>query len=128
MDVSVFLAKFWGWYFITFFILLVVYPKRIKELFAYTKDEKFNFILSFLAILLGLINIIAHNLWVADWRLIITLLGWFAFLKGIAIFAFPKLALKWIFQIDFKWFQFLLFLLFLIGVLLLNQAYSWVML
>ena len=40
MDISIFLAKFWGWYFITFFVLLIIYPKRIKQLFEYTKDEK----------------------------------------------------------------------------------------
>ena len=33
---------------------------------------------------------------------------------------------KWIEKIDFKWFQFLLVLLFIVGVVLLNQAYSWV--
>ena len=126
MDISIFLAKFWGWYFITFFVLLIVNPKRIKQLFEYTKDEKFMITTSSLAITLGLINIIAHNLWVSDWRLIITLFGWISLIKGITRFAFPEIAMKWIHQIDFKWFQFLLFLLFIIGVFLLNQAYVWV--
>ena len=126
MDISIFLAKFWGWYCMTFFILLIVYPKRIKQLFEYTKDEKFMITTSFLAIILGLLNIIAHNLWVADWRIIITLFGWISFIKGVTRFAFPSIAMKWMMQIDFKWFQFLLFLLFIIGVVLLNQAYSWV--
>jgi hypothetical protein len=126
MDISIFLAKFWGWYFISIFVLLVIYPKRIKQLFIYTKDEKFKIILSMFAIILGLLNITAHNLWVADWRLIITLFGWIAFAKGITLFAFPEVALKWIYQIDFKWFQFLLFFLFLMGIVLLNQAYMWV--
>ena len=35
--------------------------------------------------------------------------------------------LKWIEKIDFKWFQFLLFILFIAGVALLNQAYNWVL-
>ena len=126
MDISIFLAKFWGWYCMTFFILLIVYPKRIKQLFEYTKDEKFMITTSFLAIVLGLLNIIAHNLWVTDWRIIITLFGWISFIKGVTRFAFPSIAMKWMMQIDFKWFQFLLFLLFIIGVVLLNQAYSWV--
>ena len=126
MDISIFLAKFWGWYLITFFVLLMVNPKRIKQLFEYTKDEKFMITSSSLAITLGLINIIAHNLWVSDWRLMITLFGWFSFIKGITRFAFPEIAMKWIYQIDFKWFQFLLFLLFIIGIFILNQAYVWV--
>lgn len=127
MDISIFLAKFWGWYFITFFILLIVYPKRIKQLFEFANDEKFIITTSFLAITLGLLNIIAHNLWVMDWRIVITLFGWISFIKGVTNFAFPNFATKWMLQIDFKWFQFLLILLFIVGVLLLNQAYSWVL-
>ena len=127
MNISIFLAKFWGWYFIIFFVLLLVYPKRIKQLFEYTKDEKFIIIMSFLAIIIGLLNIIAHNIWVSDWRIIITLFGWFALFKGITLFAFPQLALQWIDKFDYKWFQFMMFfLLFVTGIILLNQAYVWV--
>ncbi len=127
MDISIFLAKFWGWYLIIFFVLLIVYPKRIKQLFEYTKDEKFIIIMSFLAIIIGLLNIIAHNIWVSDWRIIITLFGWFALFKGITLFAFPQFALQWIDNFDYKWFQFIMFfLLFVTGIILLNQAYVWV--
>jgi len=127
MEISIFLAKFWGWYFIIFFILLLIYPKRIKQLFDYTKDEKFVIVMSFLAILIGLLNILTHNIWVSDWRIMITLFGWFALIKGITLFAFPKFSLQWIDNFDFKWFQFIMFfLLFIVGILLLNQAYVWV--
>ncbi|MEN8185866.1 MAG: hypothetical protein ABFR05_01920 [Bacteroidota bacterium] len=126
MDISIFLAKFWGWYFITFFLLLIFYPKRIKQLFEFAKDEKFMIMSSFLAITIGLLNIIAHNIWEPDWRVMITLFGWFALSKGIVRFAFPQLAVKLMEKFDFKWFHFLMFLLFVVGVVLLNQAYGWV--
>lgn len=126
MDITIFLAKFWGWYLITFFLLLIFNPKRIKQLFDFTSDEKFMLTTSILAITIGLLNILAHNLWVSDWRLIITFLGWLTFIKGVTRFSFPDVATKWIEKIDFKWFQFLLFLLFIVGVFLLNQAYGWV--
>ncbi len=126
MDASIFLAKFWGWYLIIYFTLLLVYPKRIKQLFEYTKDEKFIIIISFLAIILGLLNIIAHNIWVLDWRIIITLFGWFTLLKGITLFAFPTFAIKMIDRFDSKWFHFLIFPIFVFGIFLLNQVYHWV--
>jgi len=126
MDISIFLAKFWGWYLITFFTLLIFYPQRIKQMFEFAKDERFVFLLSFLAIIMGLLNIIAHNLWVADWRIIITLFGWFAFIKGVTRFAFPQIAMKWIEKYDRKWFPFMMFLMFVMGIVLLNQAYGWV--
>ncbi len=126
MEISIFLAKFWGWYLIIYFFLLLIYPKRIKQLFEYTKDEKFIIIISFLAIILGLLNIIAHNIWVTDWRIVITLFGWFSLLKGITLFAFPNFTIKMITNINFKRFHFLIFLLFVFGIVLLNQVYHWV--
>jgi len=124
MENSIFLAKFWGWFFILFFALFMLYPKRIKQMFSFTKDDKFIIILSILGIIIGLLNILAHNLWVKDWRVLITLFGWFSLLKGISQFAFPGFSTKWIEKVDFKWFQFLLFLLFIVGLVLLNQAYQ----
>ena len=126
MDISIFLAQFWGWYFIIMFFLLLIYPKRIKQLFEFTKDDRFLIVFSLLAIILGLLNVVAHNIWVLDWRLMITLFGWFSLIKGISQFAFPGFAWQWIRKIDFKWFQFLLFIWFLVGIILLNQAYKWV--
>ena len=105
MDNSIFLAKFWGWFFVTFFFLLIIYPRRIKQMFEFAKDDKFMIILSIIGIIIGLLHILAHNLWVKDWRVIITLFGWFSLSKGISQFAFPGFANKWIQNIDFKWFR-----------------------
>ena len=41
MDVSIFLAKFWGWYLIIFFLILSFNPKRSRQIFNDLKDEKF---------------------------------------------------------------------------------------
>ena len=37
---SIFLAKFWGWYLITFFVLLSFNPKRIKQIINSIRDER----------------------------------------------------------------------------------------
>ncbi|MDO9261031.1 MAG: hypothetical protein Q7U08_03735, partial [Flavobacteriaceae bacterium] len=78
MNTSIFLAEFWGWYLMIFCAILVVNTKRIKQMFDYVKDEKLLFIVSFIAIIIGLINILLHNIWTADWRIILTLFGWVA--------------------------------------------------
>ena len=96
-------------------------------MFLFAKEDQFMIILSILGIIIGLLHILAHNLWVMDWRILITLFGWFSLMKGISQFAFPGFASKWVDNIDFKWFQFILFLLFLVGLILLNQAYQWVL-
>lgn len=124
MDISIFLAKFWGWYLIVFFVILSFNPKRIKQIFNDLKDEKFLILVSFLAILVGLINILLHNVWEANWRFIITLIGWLALLEGLALFTFPKQTVKRLNYINVKFIQVIYMLLFLVGVFLLNTAYN----
>jgi len=124
MDISIFLAKFWGWYLIVFFVILSFNPKRIKQIFNDLKDEKFLILVSFLAILVGLINILLHNVWEANWRFIITLIGWLALFEGLALFTFPKQTVKRLNYINVKFIQVIYMLLFLVGVFLLNTAYN----
>jgi hypothetical protein len=47
------------------------------------------FITGVLALLAGLAVVNAHNLWVLDWRLIVTILGWLLILRGIMNLVFP---------------------------------------
>jgi len=123
-NISIFLAKFWGWYLIIFFLILSLNPKRISQIFEDLKDQKFVIITSFAAIVIGLLNILIHNQWEDDWTLIITLIGWFALIFGLAIFIFPARTINWINYINVKFFQLLYMLLFLLGVFLLNMAYG----
>jgi hypothetical protein len=40
----------------------------------------------------GLAVVLTHNVWSADWRLVITLLGWIAFLTAVARIVVPTIA------------------------------------
>jgi membrane associated rhomboid family serine protease len=124
MESSLFLAKFWGWYLIIFFLILSFNPKRIKQIFTDLKDEKFLIITSFIAIMVGLINILFHNIWEPSWRLIITLLGWMSLFIGLALFIFPNRTIPSLELINIKFVQTIYMLLFFIGVFLLNIAYD----
>jgi uncharacterized membrane protein len=124
MEMSILLAKFWGWYLIVFFVILTFNPKRIKQIFNDLKDEKFLIIVSFIAIIIGLINILLHNIWEANWKLIITLIGWMALFKGLALFTFPKQTIQRLNILSVKFVQVIYMLLFLLGVFLLNTAYN----
>ncbi|MGY5847902.1 hypothetical protein ACW6QP_10835 [Salegentibacter sp. HM20] len=89
MDISIFLAKFWGWYLLIFFFILSFNPKRIRQIFEDLRDQKFLILVAFMAIILGLLNVLFHNVWELNWRLLITGLGWLALLMGIGLFVFP---------------------------------------
>jgi hypothetical protein len=124
MDSSIFLAKFWGYFLLIFFIILSFNPKRIRQIFADLKDEKFLIILSFLSIITGLLNILVHNIWESNWKLIITLIGWSSLFIGLALFIFPKRTTDWLTFLNIKLIQVIYILLFLVGLFLLNIAYS----
>lgn len=124
MDTSEFLTKFWGWYLIIFFLILTLNPKRIKQIFSDLKDEKFLIVTSFMAINIGLLNILFHNVWEASYLVIVTAIGWFALLIGLALFAFPRQTIAWLQYINVKLVQVIYTLLFLVGLFLLNMAYN----
>lgn len=124
MDNSIFLAKFWGWYLIIFFLILSFNPKRIKQIFSDLHDEKFLIITAFIAIIVGLINILFHNIWELSWKLIITMIGWISLFLGLALFIFPNRAIPNLELINIKFVQVIYMLLFFIGVFLLNNVYE----
>jgi hypothetical protein len=39
---------------------------------------------------MGMVIVALHNVWSADWRVIITLLGWLTVIKGAVILLFPS--------------------------------------
>lgn len=121
---SIFLAKFWGYYMIIFFLILSFNPRRIKQIFDDLKDQKFVIIVSFLAIIIGLLNILFHNVWAYNWTIIITLMGYIALFKGLFLFVFPVRTINWFNYINVKFFQVIYLLLFLMGLFLLNMAYG----
>jgi hypothetical protein len=114
MEISFYLARFWG----SLFIILglgTVAVKFLGRVIKYTEDKTITVSTGYITFLLGLITVTLHNIWVADWRLAITILGWTTLLKGIEKVVFPgrvnKIAQK------FKGKQsFWGFVIFLIGI------------
>jgi len=123
MEAITVLTKFWGWYLIIFFLILTLRPMRIKQIFNDLKNERFRFTMSFLAIIIGLINILLYNEWVTNWTFIITAFGWIALFIGLALFILPKQSVDLLIRLNIKFVQLIYMLLFLIGLFLLNMAY-----
>lgn len=124
MESSMFLAKFWGWYLIIFFLILSLNPKRIKQIFNDLNDEKFLIITAFVAIIVGLVNILFHNVWKPSWEIIITLIGWTSLFIGLLLFIFPKRTIAGLQLINVKLVQVIYMLLFFTGLFLLNASYG----
>ena len=127
METSLFLAEFWGWYLIIFFFVLSFNPKRIKQIFDDLKDQKFAILAAFLAIIVGLINVLLHNVWEADWRFIITAIGWLSLLFGLSLLGLPTMVTNRLIYINVKLVQIIYMLLLVLGVFLLNTVYQLVL-
>ena len=48
-----------------------------------------------LALMFGLLIVQWHNVWVWQWPVVITVLGWAGLLKGILLLVFPKSIVRW---------------------------------
>lgn len=123
-DIAIFLAKFWGWYLVIFFLILSYNPGRIKQISKDLKNSRFSILVGFIAIIIGLLNILFYNEWAYDWTMIITLIGWIALGKGMFIFTFPSQAAKMVNYINVRWIQLVYVLLLLLGLYLLNNGYE----
>lgn len=95
MEISIFLAQFWGWLLvITCLIFLLRKKALLEEMFKLVEDKSFALISGYLALILGLVTVILHNVWTADWKVVITIFGWISLVKGIARIGFPEIPQK----------------------------------
>ncbi len=88
METSILFARLWGSLFVIFGVLFVV-AKQLGRTIEMTDDKAFVISTGYVSLLMGLVTVIWHNVWVADWRVLITILGWMAVIKGIQKIGFP---------------------------------------
>ena len=89
MDISIFFARFLGGFYLIFGLLFIV-TRQLGKTIEMTEDKAFVISTGYISLLMGLVTVILHNIWVVDWRLAITLLGWSTLIKGIMKVGFPE--------------------------------------
>ncbi len=62
------------------------YMAMMKEFVA---SKPMIWVVGVLALVAGLAIVNTHNVWEPDWRVIITILGWLAIIRGLASIVFP---------------------------------------
>jgi hypothetical protein len=62
------------------------YSSVLKEFIA---NRALIFLTGVLALLAGVAIVHVHNVWVSDWRVIVTVLGWLLVLRGVMLLVFP---------------------------------------
>ncbi len=90
MNISIFLAQFFGLYLLLIALPLLGNPEHFFERYqACFEHETVQLFSGFFHMMLGLVYILLHNFWVNDWRIVITLMSWLVLLEGISIIYFP---------------------------------------
>ena len=95
MDNSILLARFIGPYIIVIGIGLLLNLKYYQSIMeGFFKNPALVYITGLITFVAGLAVILFHNIWAMDWRLIITLFGWSALIKGAGLVVFPGVYAK----------------------------------
>jgi hypothetical protein len=88
---SVLIAKLLGPILLVAAVTMLANPKDILEIAReFLNSRALVYLAGVLAMLGGLAIVINHNIWVADWPVLITLFGWASLLGGIARIALPS--------------------------------------
>jgi hypothetical protein len=92
MELTNFLAQLLGLTLAIFAGIAVLQPGMIRAVVReFGVSPMVTLLYGTASIMGGLAIVISHNVWVADWPVLVTVFGWVVLLKGIATFASPEL-------------------------------------
>jgi hypothetical protein len=90
MQNSAFIARLMGPLLLINAAAILINRKGFQEMIAgATRNPGIIYFAGLLSLLAGLLIVEFHNFWVADWRILITVIGWLAILGGIARILYP---------------------------------------
>jgi uncharacterized membrane protein len=122
---SNYLAEIWGISIIVIALALLINETYLKRLFASMQNEDNLFFWGFVTFIIGIAMVLAHNVWVKDWQVIITIFGWASLLKGLYILFLPKLTVLWIKKIENQqWLPITLVVVIFIGLTLTYLGFT----
>lgn len=128
MEISIFLAKIIGWYFIIMSLFTLIKPQFVKTLMSdILTRNSLLFFTAIVTLILGIILVVSHNIWIWGWPVIITLISWLVLISGITRLFFPDTVKKtwqcWIHHPNYLMIATVISLL--IGIYLIYIAYFW---
>jgi hypothetical protein len=91
MPTSIFIAKLIGPILLVAGIAMLINRKQLDALAQeLLRSHVLLLLLGLVDLSVGLAIVLTHNVWVADWRLIITLLGWLLIVRGTVRCLIPE--------------------------------------
>ena len=112
-----YLAEVWGISMVIISLALLIKDKHLKSLLLKIETEESLFLWGFISLVIGLAMVLSYNVWTQSWQVIITVLGWLALLKGLALLFLPEMMKEWSKKIGYqKWLPVALIVFLIIGL------------
>jgi hypothetical protein len=94
MTTSIFLAKLIGPFFLIVGASLLLNQAQFRAMVEeFMRSGALVFLTGLMILPVGLAIVLSHNVWTADWRVLITVLGWLSIVSGALRLLVPKRAL-----------------------------------
>ena len=91
MHNSIFIARLAGPVLALVGLAILLRPQAFRAVLqSFMASPATLYLTGFLALIGSVALVLVHNLWVADWRIIITVLGWVGVVKGAVIIVQPQ--------------------------------------
>jgi uncharacterized membrane protein len=95
MENSLFLARIVGWFFIIVAAGMSLNSQAYQKIMEdFSKNTALVYLSGIFTLLIGFLMVSTHNIWRADWTLIITIFGWLGFIKGVWLLLLPNTVAK----------------------------------
>ena len=95
METTIIITRIFATVYVAFGLGMLISPKFYREeIGKLLINPAFIFLSGFLAIVFGVIITTTHHYWENDWRMVITIFGWIALVKGSLLIVAPEQA-KW---------------------------------
>jgi hypothetical protein len=121
MFISYILAQIIGFYFVIVSLGTLFHKLRHRK---YAQEllgvQSLVAIAENLTLLFGMIILVMHHVWILDWPVLITIIGWVLVIRGLIANFFPTLLMKYSkFLLDKKGYIFKAWLSLVVGLILL---------
>lgn len=85
-----YLAEIWGISLVIVCLALLIRQKHLKKLFPSVESDDSLFSWGLVTLVIGIAMVLSHNIWVKDWQVVITIIGWISLIKGMSLLFFTE--------------------------------------
>ena len=91
MELSIMVAKIIALIYLPLGIAMLAGQLKAKELAtSFGESSAVSLVMGYLGVIAGVSLITYHNIWVMDWPVLITAIGWIAVIDSVLLLALPK--------------------------------------